>query len=114
MKTINIAVLLGLFIVSGHVSAVGIANSFLVEKVRADASGKGYVGFNKPLVSEGGLPPCSTHTRELAFNVNTLEGKAIMSLVLAAQASKSPVYARGTGECSVYSVVESWDWGRIE
>jgi hypothetical protein len=115
MKTINIVFILGLLISSGHVFAVGIANSFLVDTVRADSSGKGIVGFDKPLVAvDGGLPPCSTHSKHLAFDTNTPQGRAIMSLVLAAQASNSPVYAKGTGECSIYSVVESWNYGIIK
>lgn len=114
MNIKNILVFITLLISSGQAFSVGVSNSFFVENVRVDASGKGYVRFSKQLASEGGLPVCSTHSHHLAFNVNTMEGKAIMSLVLAAKASKKPVYAKGTGDCSIYSVVESWDWGRIE
>jgi hypothetical protein len=114
MKILNIAALFVLLTSNVPTFAAGVANSFFVISVRADASGNGYVRFDKPLVAEGSLPECSTHANHLAFNVNTLQGKAIMSLVLAAQASNSPVYAKGTGDCTVYSVVESWEWGRIE
>jgi hypothetical protein len=115
MKILNVAVLFILLISSVPVLAVGVVDSFLVVAVRADASGNGYVRFDKPLVAEGSLPDCSTHTHHLAFNVNTLQGKAIMSVALAAQASNSPIYAKGTGDCSVYqNAVESWSWGRIE
>lgn len=110
-KGITLVVLL---LVTFDVFSIGVANSFYVTDVRADRSGKGYIRFDKPLVAEGDLPSCSTHKNHLAFDVNAPAGMSIMSLALAAQASGTPVYAKGTGECDVYGTVESWAWGQIE
>ena len=94
--------------------ALGVANHFTVQEVRTDSSGKGMAKFSSLLVAEGQLPTCSTHDYHLAFDTNEPAGMAILSLLLAAQATGKTVYAKGTGECDVYSVVETWAWGRIE
>jgi hypothetical protein len=49
----------------------------------------------------------------LAFNTNEAGGRAILSIVLAAQASGKKINARGTGTCSLYGVMEDWNWGLI-
>ena len=96
------------------VYAVGEAQHFTVENVRADNSGKGYVKFTQPLI---GTPAAcigtSNHTNHLSFNTANPGGKAILALVLAAQATGNTVLARGTGTCEEYGVVESWDWGYV-
>lgn len=90
----------------------GKANSFKVEQVRVDRNGKGYVQFANNLIES--RPSCSTHPKQLAFDVNTPAGQAIFSLALAAKASSKKIWAVGTGTCDVYGVVESWSWGVIK
>lgn len=113
----NILTIAVLLMLSVNVFAYGLADSFEVVKVRADASGKGYVKFNQSLLdseTSENLTCRKMHPNHLAFDTNTPAGMAILSLALAAQATGKPVYARGKGECDIYSVVESWSWGRIE
>lgn len=113
----NSLIMAVLLMLSANVFSYGLANSFEVVTVRADASGKGYVKFNQPLLDSEtpeSLACRTAHPNHLAFDTNTPAGMAILSLVLAAQATGKPVYARGKGECDIYSVVESWSWGRIE
>lgn len=113
----NILTIALLLMLSANAFAYGLANSFEVRTVRADASGKGYVKFNQPLLDSEtpeNLTCRKTHPNHLAFDTNTPAGMAILSLALAAQATGKPVYAIGKGECDVYGTVESWSWGRIE
>lgn len=105
----NLFILL-LLVVSPYVLA-GKANTFKVDQVRVDRNGKGYVQFVNNLVET--TPSCSTHPKQLAFDLNTPGGQAIFSLALAAKASDKKIWAVGTGTCDVYSVVESWAWGVI-
>ncbi len=94
--------------------SAGVAESATVIDVRIDISGLGFIRFDKPLV---GAPAACTnegHTSHLSFDVNTAPGKAIMSLALAAQASGKRVWAKGTGSCDGYNVVERWRYGWIQ
>lgn len=81
-----------------------------VINVRVDKDGRGYVRFDQPL--SGTPASCiSGHNEHLAFDLNTDGGKGIMSIALAAQASGKSIKARGTGQCDIYSIIESWSWG---
>ncbi len=91
--------------------AVGDANKYLVTKVRVDKSGKGYIQFDTALVNSPAT--CSTHASHLAFDTNTPGGQGILSLALTANSSGKRIWARGTGDCSIYGTVESWSWGYI-
>lgn len=94
--------------------SVGHADMYEVDFVRVDKSGFGYVNFKTKLV---GTPASCTqpgYEAALAFNTNEAGGKAILSLVLSAQASGKKVLARGSGACAVYSVMEQWEWGYIQ
>ncbi|MCM2359007.1 MAG: hypothetical protein NDI77_12715 [Geobacteraceae bacterium] len=108
------SVLLGLMLFPGAVYAEGIADTFYVESVRVDSDGKGYVNFTSPLVN---TPAACTngYPNALAFDVNTVGGKAIMSLALTAKATGKRVYAKGkiNVACEIYGVMEDWGWGRI-
>jgi len=106
---------LSLFIItvlcSPSVFAAGDVNA-KVTAVRADKSGKGYVVFEQDL--NGTPATCiNGYPNLLAFDVNTPGGQAIMSIALAAQASGQRVRARGTGDCGIYSTIESWSWGYV-
>lgn len=95
--------------------AEGIADSFFVVHVRADKTGKGFVYFDRDL--EGTTPDCSTlerhprHKTMLAFDLESEAGRAIFSLVLAAQMSGKRIWAKGTGDCTIDRTVEDWAWG---
>lgn len=101
-----------LLTVGEEAAAYGTAHGYTVENVRVDRSGKGYVKFTTAL---GGEPAAcvSGHTSHFAFDTNTAGGRAILSLVLSAQASKKKIHAKGAGECDIYGVVESWLEGWI-
>lgn len=95
------------------VYAAGIANNLYVEAVRVDKSGKGFVQFASPL--EDARPTCAEpQPKTLAFDANTPGGQAILSIALAAQAGGKQIYAKGTGDCSVYGTVESWLSGWVK
>ncbi|GAB1624074.1 hypothetical protein AAOGI_41240 [Agarivorans albus] len=92
--------------------AKGYSNNYKVVEVRADASGKAYVKFDKPLIQTPAA--CgSGYASHLAFDLKTPGGQGILSVVLAAQASGKRIKAQGTGTCSVYGVIESWSWGLV-
>ncbi len=91
--------------------AAGDANKFMVTKVRVDKNGKGYIQFDTALVNSPAT--CSTHPSHLAFDTNTPGGQGILSLALTANSSGKRIWARGTGDCSIYGTVESWSWGYI-
>lgn len=94
--------------------SVGNADMYEVDFVRVDKSGFGYVNFKTKLV---GTPANCTqpgYEAALAFNTNEAGGKAILSLVLSAQASGKKILARGSGACAVYGVMEQWEWGYIK
>lgn len=95
-------------------NAQGVANLYEVDHVRVDKSGYGYVKFTTNL---GGSPaPCIQpgYEKTLSFDTNESGGKAILSTVLAAKASGKKIYAVGTGLCTVYGVMEQWNWGYIQ
>jgi hypothetical protein len=113
----NVLTIMLLMVLSVDALSFGLADSFKVVTVRADASGKGYIRFDQPLRDSTypeSLDCRASHPKHLAFDTNTPAGMAILSLALAAQATGKPVYATGKGECDVYGTVESWSWGRIE
>ncbi len=109
-----IVVLVGCLI-SSAVFARGQATNLIVESVRIDKSGFGYVEFSSDLVAQSSttLPECGTmYPKALAFDTNTEGGKAILSVVLMADATKEKIFARGANECTVYpGAVEDWDYG---
>lgn len=98
------------------VLARGEATNHNVELVRVDKSGSAYVQFTTDLIANNGeLPACGTsYPRALAFDTNTEGGKSILAVVLAAKMSNTKIFARGTNECSVYGVVENWDYGYVK
>ncbi|GFE83629.1 hypothetical protein GCM10011487_56290 [Steroidobacter agaridevorans] len=55
------------------------------------------------------------YANALAFNTNEAGGKAILALVLAAEATGKPVRAYGTGTCTTYGhSVEDWEYGQTQ
>ncbi len=90
----------------------GFANNLLVDYVRADKSGFGFVQFTTAL-SNTPAECASTYPQALSFDIATAGGKAVYALVLSAKVTGKRIYAKGTGACSQYGVVESWNWGRI-
>lgn len=99
--------------ISLHTFAVGIVEGATVTQVRIDKSGAGYVVFDKPLYDSPASCTQSGYKNVLAFDTNEVGGKAILSIVLAAQASGKKVTAIGTGTCPIYGVMEAWNWGTI-
>ena len=103
----------GLLLSSHVILAAGIANNVQVVSVRVDASGKGYISFQGALVSAP--PQCgSGYNNSLAFSTKTEAGRAILTTALTAKVSGSPMYALGTGSCSLYSVIEDYSFGFIK
>jgi len=101
--------------------AAGRATNFYVQQVRVDSSGKGYVRFDQALgnasptslLPECAKNPLNPHPSDLAFDVNTPGGKAVMSLAMLAKASNLRVTAVGTGACATYGTVEDWYYGWV-
>ncbi len=117
MKSFILATLLALF--ASQASAVGIANYYTVDFVRIEGNGYGYVQFTSPLVAPSGstVAPCTNqadYNHALAFDTNTPAGRAVMVLVMQAKATGAKIYARGTGTCTTYSMVEQWGWGFLQ
>ncbi|MDW6002756.1 hypothetical protein [Vibrio mangrovi] len=73
--------------------------------VHRDDSGHGVVMFRTEGNSE--KAPCSTITNEWAFSLSNELGKAMYSLVLAAQAQGKPVTVKGMHQCNDWSDRES-------
>lgn len=96
---------------SQGVSASGSATNLAVGEILVDYVGRGVVRFNGPLT--GTPPACSTHGEHFAFDANTAGGRAVLSLVLAAQASGKTIRAYGKGTCDIHPNIESWSWGAI-
>lgn len=114
MKSILFAAILALAATQVPASAAGIADRYTVELVRVDSTGLGYVQFTTPLT---GTPPACTqsdYVKVLSFDTNTPGGKAILATVLQAKATDGIIYARGSGTCANYSVMESWTWGYVQ
>lgn len=94
--------------------AAGEVNQLAVERVRIDKSGKGYFKFAGNLGGVRSACMQSTYASVLGFDANTAGGRSIMALALAAKASGQIIYAVGTGDCTAYSVMEDWSWGRAQ
>lgn len=110
MKPIVVCVILLIF---PMLTQAGQVNGGEVAQVRIDKSGKGYVKFTSNLTNSPAACIQSGYESVLAFDTNEAGGKAIYSLVLAAQASGKKINATGTGACSVYGMIEDWSWGYI-
>ena len=103
-----------LLIIGGAAQAAGQVNNSLVENVRIDENGHGYIKFVDALQSVPAACISNGHTYHLSFDTNTAAGRGIMSLALAAQAAGKKIYAMGTGTCNQYvGVVESWAYGWV-
>jgi len=90
--------------------AEGYANHFKISFVRVDKTGKGYIKFVSALINSPAT--CTTTFKNaLAFDTNTPGGKAILSTALSVQARGATMYARGTGKCTIYGVMEDYNWG---
>ncbi len=103
-----------LLVLAATARAEGVAQMLDIDFVRVDRNGLGLVRFISDLTN---TPPSCTqtaYTRSMAFDTNTAGGRSILSVVLAAKASGKKVYARGTGSCDVYGVMEDWGWGYIQ
>jgi hypothetical protein len=114
MKQILFMIFFSLSFSSQGAFSVGVAEMYEIDFVRVDRSGFGYVKFKTNLI---GTPASCTqvgYEAVLAFDTNEAGGKAVLSVVLSAQASGKKVLARGTGSCGVYGVMEQWDWGYIK
>ncbi|MCP3927188.1 MAG: hypothetical protein GY714_31910 [Desulfobacterales bacterium] len=108
-KIVGLMFILIMFCCS-NLLAGGVYSAKIVH-VRVDKSGFGIVKFDKKITEplEG-----VTHFEHLSFNTNEAGGRAIMSLVLAAQASGKKVHAFGTKSTNEYkTLVESWNWGCV-
>jgi len=98
------------------VTAESVVNNLPVNYVRVDKDGKGFVRFSGQLINPS---DCIDETNgnflsALAFDTTTEGGRAIMSLALAAKASDKLVYAKGTGNCTIYgNRLEDWSWGYV-
>lgn len=106
-----------IFLMSTNVAAqevIGVANMYEVDFVRVDRSGKGYVNFKNDLVGTPATCTQATYRAALAFDTNSDGGKSILSIALTAKASGKAIYAKGTGSCSVYGVMEDWNWGYVK
>jgi hypothetical protein len=102
-----------LVMLSASTSAAGVVNQFEVEFVRVDRTGRGYIQFKEALVSQPA--ECSVgYPKALAFDTRQDGGSAILSVALTAKASNSKIYAKGTGTCSIYGVMEDWEWGYVK
>jgi len=114
MRRLSFPVLLVLSIFTQNAIAVGNAEMYEVDFVRVDKSGFGYVKFKNNLTGTPASCTQAGYESVLAFNTNEEGGKAILSIVLSAQASGKKLLARGTGACAIYGVMEQWDWGYIK
>ena len=107
-------VLIILCFISIQAGAVGQITEGEIAQVRVDKSGKGYVKFKTSLVGTPATCTQPDYVAVLAFDTNEAGGRAIYSLVLAAQASGKKITAKGTGLCSAYAnTIEDWNFGSI-
>lgn len=97
------------------VKAEGLVNYYKVAEVRMDPDGKGAVYFYNPANPIGGSQPaCATYRYGLAFDTNTVGGRNVYLLVLAAKLGDKTIYAKGTNTCTIYNgTFEDWRWGKI-
>ena len=112
-KLVILALVATVLIVATNSGAEGIASAFLVENIRVDADGKGYVTFNNNLINTPPSCVISTYSNALSFDTSTAGGKGIYALVLSAKAMGKRIAAYGTGSCDNYSVIEKWSWGYL-
>lgn len=113
-KIIALASFVLITLIAQQTFAEGIANLYYIDYVRIDKDGRGFVGFTSSL---SGRPACvdTGYENALSFDASTAGGKAIFSMLVAAKAVGSRIYAKGTGTCDNYvGVVETWAWGRVE
>ncbi len=94
------------------VFAEGVAVDLSINFIRIDNGGRGYIEFTDELI---GTPAAcgSAYNKSLSFDTTTHGGKSILSMALTAKATGATIYAKGSGKCGVYGVVEEWVWGRI-
>ena len=87
-------------LISSQVFADGI-----VTVIRVDADGRGIVFFSPPTTQTivGACRDTVNYNNALAFNTNTVGGKAFLAFAIAAKASGAQVASYGTGACSIYS-----------
>lgn len=114
MKSLMFAGFLALACAHASAANFGYADTFSVDYVRVDNNGYGYVQFTAPLA---GTPAACTqpdYAKVLSFDTNTAAGKAILALVLQAKATDAKVFAKGTGDCPIYGVMEKWSWGYVQ
>ena len=93
----------------------GYAPWFNIHFIRIDKTGRGFVQFTQALTE---LPGTNTtndcgnlYPKALAFDTNTAGGKAIYSMVLSAESQNKRIWAKGTGNCSIYTVVQDFYYG---
>jgi len=85
-----------------------------VKNVRVDRSGWGIVEFDKLISTPGGCVS-DPYTSHFSFDANTVGGKAIYSMALAAAASGKTITAYGTGSCEEYAdIVESMSYAHFQ
>jgi hypothetical protein len=87
-----------------------------VDSVRMDAlTGFGIVTWGTNATVIGPTPACvnPVFDRSLSFNVNTVPGRAIFEMAVAAKANSKGLAAYGTGTCGTYSIVEDWYYGYL-
>lgn len=102
-----------LILCCGRAFAGGIAAHFDVQSIRIDASGKGYIQFASPLTNAPAA--CGTDfPNALAFDTNTVGGRSTYAAALSAKTLGAKMYARGTGACEIYGVIEDWSYGILE
>lgn len=114
MKSFFLAAALALAATQAPALAVGVADTYSVDYVRVDANGYGYVQFTTALIGQPAACTQPDYAKVLSFDTNTAPGKAILAIVLQAKASDAKVYAKGTGDCPYYGVMEKWNWGYVQ
>lgn len=100
-----------LWVFSCSAISAGKADRYNVVSVRTDQNGKGLVIFANDLVGSPASCISNGFLRHLAFDANTPGGRAILSLAMFAQGAGKKIFAMGTGDCSVYGIVETWNYG---
>jgi hypothetical protein len=97
--------------------SAGVAYSYHVKEVRVDRSGLGFISFDRPLKASHNsiLPTCTqpAYADSLAFNTKTAAGNAILAIALAAKVGNKTLHGVGSGSCSLYGVMENWNYGWV-
>jgi hypothetical protein len=95
----------------------GVASSYHVVEVRVDRTGLGFIRFDRPLHASHNstLPTCTqpAYADALAFNTKTEAGNAILAIALAAKVGNKTIHGVGSGNCSLYGVMEKWNYGWV-